>query len=203
MDEKSHMKLWIIILAAVFIVVAAAGVYTAMNKMDAKENKTNDTDLGTIMINWYFPEFPQLVDNSDLIVVATVTGEKGVWDTPDGQKPANMTEYKDNYGQISTEYTFQTDDILKGTVNDTFTGRVKGGTLDGYTFTAQKVPTFENNDTVLLFIQYPKDENGTVIQQNYVQIGFPNAFIETANGNFTSEYYGDVTLTQVKEEIAS
>ncbi|WP_338102157.1 hypothetical protein [Methanolapillus millepedarum] len=201
MDEKSHMKLWIIILAAVFIVIAAIGVYTAMNKQD--KDTANETDLGTIMINWYFPEFSQLVDNSDLIVTATVTGEKSIWDTPDGQKPANMTDYKDNHGQISTEYTFQTDEILKGNISDTFTGRVKGGTLDGYTFTAMKVPTFDVNDTVLLFIQYPKDENGNVIQKDFVQIGLPDAFVQTENGNFTNEYYGEVSETQVKEEIAT
>ncbi|WNY27688.1 hypothetical protein [Methanolapillus ohkumae] len=204
MDEKSHMKIWIILLAVFFIVIAAAGVYAATSGQ--KNNSANETDLGTIMINWYFPEYNQLIAKSDLIVVANVTDERGVWDTADGKKPENISNYENETGKkatISTEYTFKTNEILKGTVNDTFLGRVKGGTADGYTFAAMKVPSFDKGDIVLLFIQYPKDENGNIIPMDYIQIGEPDAFIQTSDGNFSNDYYGEISLDQLKKDIAA
>lgn len=160
-----------------------------------KSQVPDGKNLGEIMINWYIPEYDELIENSDLIVIATVTNKTGVWGTDDGEKPPVVTIYNNIY----TEYTFKPEEVLKGNTT-TVIGRVRGGEVDGYTQKATQTSSFEVGDKVILFLTNNTDSDGNRILWYY--INWPGAFSETADGNFTNAVYGEISIEQLKQDIA-
>ena len=190
MAMKSSKKLGIVLLVVSLVIMASVIGY-AYYKTQIPENK----NLGEIMINWYIPDYDELVADSDLIVVATVTNKTGVWGTDDGEKPSPVTIYSNIY----TEYTFKPEEVLKGNTT-TVIGRVRGGEVDGYTLKATQTSSFETGDQVLLFLTNNKDTGGNRILWYY--INWPGAFTETGTGQFTNPCYGEISIEQLKQDIA-
>ena len=216
-----RMKFAIALFAVVFLIVAVFSVYSA----SAKQNQ-EDVFLGGIAVDYIFPEYNELIADSDLIVVATVKDKKGFWDTKDGKKPLTITLFnmKDETkpivlrypkAGINTEYTFEAKEVLKGEAT-TFKGRVHGGTADGFTIDASGVPSFEPGESVILFLKTNQDENGNSI--SWYHIGLPNAFpleetivyqseweilSSVMEGHHTNDYYGDLTIEQLRIDVAA
>ncbi|MBZ3936291.1 hypothetical protein [Methanimicrococcus blatticola] len=192
MAMKSSKKLGFVLLAISLLLIASVVGYAySQSQNRLPEGK----DLGEMMINWYIPDYNALVSDSDLIVVATVTNKTGIWGTDDGEKPSPVTIYSSIY----TEYTFKPDEILKGNTT-TIIGRVRGGTVDGYTQKATQTSSFEVGDKVLLFVTNNKDADGNRIL--WYHINWPGAFTETTDGKFTNPCYGEISIEQLKQDIA-
>ena len=214
------MKFIIALFAVVFVAVAAVSVYSA-----AADRHKEDVLLGGIAIDYIFPEYNELIADSDLIVVATVKDKKGIWDTKTGKKPLmiNLFNMKDKTrpfvltfpkAGIETEYVFEAEEVLKGDAT-IFKGRTHGGCVDGYIVSASGAPSFEPGESVLLFLKTNTDEDGNLI--SWYHIGLPNAFpleetilyqseweilSSVMEGHHTNDYYGDLTIEQLKIDIA-
>jgi len=215
-----RMKFAIGLCAAVFIIIAAVSVCSALDKQHKE-----DVLLGGIAVDYVFPEYNELIADSDLIVVATVKDKTGIWQTKTGKKPLmiNLFNMKDETrpivlryprAGIETEYTFEAEEVLKGEAT-TFRGRTHGGCADGYRIDASGVPSFEPGERVLLFLKTNTDEDGNLI--SWYHIGLPNAFpleetilyqsdweilTSVMEGHHTNDYYGDLTIEQLKIDIA-
>jgi len=215
-----RMKFAIGLCAAVFIIIAAVSVCSALDK-----HHKEDVLLGGIAIDYVFPEYNELIADSDLIVVATVKDKRGFWDTKTGKKPLTIILFnmKDKTrpfvltfpkAGIETEYVFEAKEVLKGEAT-TFKGRVHGGTADGFMIDASGVPSFEPGESVILFLKTNQDEDGNLI--SWYHIGLPNAFpleetiiyqsdweILTAvmEGHHTNDYYGDLTIEQLRIDVS-
>ena len=218
---KSRMTFAITLFAAVFLIVAVVSVYSA----SAKQNQ-EDIFLGGIAVDYRFPEYNELIADSDLIVVATVKDKKGVWDTKNGKKPLTINFFNMKNEErpfvltfpragIKTEYTFEAEEVLKGEAT-MFKGRTYGGRADGYIVDASGVPSFEPGERVLLFLKTNTDEDGNLI--SWYHIGLPDAFpleetivyqseweilSSVMEGYHTNDYYGDLTIEQLKIDVAA
>ena len=91
------------------------------------------------------PTFDQLVNQAELIFQGTVTDLRPQW----------MGEGAERH--IVTFVTFQIDDPIKGALNQSYTIRMFGGTLDGQTMEATDTPRFKMGDRDILFVEH----NGT------------------------------------------
>ena len=189
-DNSKFIKIAIVLFAAALLVIAAVGVYTSLENQAKYQGK--------MTFHPYYPGYDEIISRSDLIVTATVTNQECVWDTKDGKKPFSVYFSK---ARIYTEYTFESDDILKG--NETSVkGRVYGGSADGYTMTATGTTSFEVGDKVLLFLTTNQDESGNLI--SWYHIGLTNSFFEKSEDVFmleSDESRGDVTIEQLREDI--
>ncbi|MDR0767110.1 MAG: hypothetical protein LBE57_01485 [Methanosarcinales archaeon] len=183
-------KIGIILLVASLIFIAAV-IYTGYENLSPKGK-----DLGEVMICWHIPEYDELVSNSDLIVVATVTNKTGIWWSGPNDTPAPLFFRSRS---IFTVYSFKPDEVLKGNTTTIF-GRVHGGTVDGYTQKATPTPSFEVGDQVLLFLRNNQDVKGNPILWYYVD--WPSAFTSSGDGIFENEVYGEVSIEELKREIA-
>jgi len=218
-EVTPHMKFIVILFAAVLLIVAAGSVYSAFYKQDG------DVLLGNMVVSSVFPEYDELIADSDLIVVATVKDKKGIWDTKSGKKPLTITLFNSKDGNkpivliypragINTEYTFEAEEVLKGEAT-TFKGLVRGGNADGYTVDVSGVPSFEPGEPVILFLKTNSDENGNPI--SWYHISLPNSFplketiiyqsdweilSVTEDGNHANEYYGSLTVEQLRKDVA-
>jgi hypothetical protein len=216
-----RMKFAIALFAAVFLIVAAVSVCSA----SVKQNN-EDIMIGGIAVDYVFPEYNELIAESDLIVVAIVKDKKGVWDTKDGKKPltVNLFNMKDEkrpivlrypHAGINTEYTFEAEEVLKGEAT-IFKGRTRGGCADGYRIDTSGVPSFEPGERVLLFLKTNTDEDGNLI--SWYHIGLPDAFpleetivyqseweilTSVMEGHHTNDYYGDLTIEQLRIDVAA
>lgn len=190
---SSSKKRGIVLLAASLILMASVVGYAYhKSQIQPPENKY----LGEMMINWHIPAYDDLIADSDLIVVATVTGKTGVWGTDDGEMPSPVTIYSSIY----TEYTFKPEEVLKGNTT-TIIGRVRGGEVDGYTQKATQTSSFETGDKVLLFLTNNTDADGNRILWYY--INWPGAFNENSDGQFENPCYGKISVEQLKQDIAA
>ncbi len=194
-EETKGMKIAVLAFAAALIIVAVAAV-----GVSAEQQKTCfpvNGSVGDVIIDWYYPDYEELVARSDLIVIATVSDKFAVWGTEDGKKPPR---YDLCSTWIYTCYPSDEFEVLKGNVSRLCV-RAPGGTVDGYTLNASRVPEFEIGDTVLLFLNTNFDENGNYTV--WYHIGMPNVFEASENGTFANDYYGSVTAEQLKENIAA
>jgi hypothetical protein len=91
------------------------------------------------------PTFDQLVNQAELIFQGTVTDLRSQW----------MGEGAERY--IVTFVTFKIDDPIKGVLDENYTIRMFGGTLDGQTMEATDTPRFKLGDRDVLFVE----NNGT------------------------------------------
>jgi hypothetical protein len=91
------------------------------------------------------PTFDQLVNQAELIFQGTVTDLRPQW----------MGEGAERH--IVTFVTFKIDDPIKGALNESYTIRMFGGTLDGQTMEATDTPRFKLGDRDILFVE----NNGT------------------------------------------
>ena len=91
------------------------------------------------------PTFDQLVSQAELIFQGTVTDLRPQW----------MGEGAERH--IVTFVTFKIDDPIKGALNQSYTIRMFGGTLDGQTMEATDTPRFKLGDRDILFVE----NNGT------------------------------------------
>jgi hypothetical protein len=91
------------------------------------------------------PTFDQLVNQAQLIFQGTVTDLRPQW----------MGEGAERH--IVTFVTFKIDDVIKGTLSETYTIRMFGGTLDGQTIEVTDAPIFKVGDRDILFVE----NNGT------------------------------------------
>jgi len=199
--KESYLKIGIVVLAVCLLLIAVVGIYYHHQKA-IEASKT-----GYFAIDWYWAEYEELVSKSDLIVVAKVTNERGIWGTSDGKKPSSLDYHlrmigiyrpSDDDG-IKTEYTFEPVTVLKGNVSD-FKGHIYGGTVDGYSSTGDnRYSSFKIGDHVLLFLLANHKEDGTSIDWYY--IGDPQVFTDNGDGTFSNVYYGTVTVDQVKNDI--
>lgn len=194
-EESKGMKIAVLVFAAALIIVAvaAAGVSAEQQKTCFPVNGS----IGDVVIDWYYPDYEELVLRSDLIVVATVSDKFTVWGTEDGEKPPRyaLCDY-----WIYTCYPCDEFEVLKGNVSRLCV-RAPGGTADGYTLNADPVPEFEVGDKVLLFLTTNYDESGNYTV--WYHVGMSNVFTETEGGIFVNDYYGGITAEQVKENIAA
>ena len=198
MDKNApYRKLGLVLFAVSLLIIAYVAVYMY------SESRSPENRVSEIAISWYIPEYSEMVEKSDLIVVATVTGKNGVWDTKDGEKPFRFRLFNGGAGDYSgglfTEYTFRPDEVLKGKTT-TVIGRVRGGVADGYTQKATPTSSFEVGDQVLLFLTNNEDRDGNRILWYYVD--WPSAFTKDSDGLFKNECYGAFSVEQLKEEIA-
>lgn len=193
-EKLTYRKAGLILFAIALIIIASVVVYTAY-----VNNKPENKELGEILIHWYVAEYNELLEDSDLIVVATVTNKTGIWGTTDGKKPSRFGGNKDEIfeGGILTEYTFRPVDVLKGNTT-TIIGRIRGGEVDGYSQKASPTPSFEVGDTVLLFLKNNTDADGNPMFWYYV--GWPTSFIEE-NGKFVNDCYDDILIDALKKDI--
>lgn len=192
MAMKTSQKLGIVLLFCSLVVIASVIGYAYL-QTQSPENK----NFGKIQISWYVPEYDELIADSDLIVVATVTDKTGIWDTKNGQKPLLPGIQKRG---INTEYTFMPEDVLKGNTT-TIIGRVRGGEADGYTQRASPTASFEVGDKVLLFLKNNEDADGNRILWYYVS--WPTSFIENGDGKFENMCYDALSIEQLKQDIAA
>lgn len=93
------------------------------------------------------PTFDQLVNQAQLIFQGTVTDLRPQW----------MGEGAERH--IVTFVTFKIDDAFKGALNQTYTIRMFGGTLDGQTIEVTDAPIFKVGDRDVLFVE----NNGTQV----------------------------------------
>ena len=201
MINKSYVKIGIVVLAVCLLLTAVVGIYHHQKVIET--SKTSH-----FAIDFHWPEYEELVFKSDLIVVAKVTSEQGVWGTSDGKKPGSLDFHlkmigiyrpSDDDNGIQTEYAFEPVAVLKGNTSD-FKGRVYGGTVDGYSSIGDnRYSSFEIGDNVLLFLGTYQKEDGTTINWHY--IADPQVFTDNGDGTFSNVYYGTVTVDQVKNEI--
>ena len=85
--------------------------------------------------------FDQLVNQAELIFQGTVSDLRPQW----------MGEGAERH--IVTFVTFKVDDSIKGALNETYTIRMFGGTLDGQTMEATDTPRFKVGDRDILFVE--------------------------------------------------
>ena len=91
------------------------------------------------------PTFDQLVSQAEMIFQGTVTDLRPQW----------MGEGAERH--IVTFVTFKIDDPIKGALNQSYTIRMFGGTLDGQTIEVTDAPRFKIGDRDILFVEH----NGT------------------------------------------
>jgi hypothetical protein len=91
------------------------------------------------------PSFDQLVNQAEMIFQGTVTDLRPQW----------MGEGAERH--IVTFVTFKIDDPIKGALNQSYTIRMFGGTLDGQTMEVTDSPRFKIGDRDILFVE----NNGT------------------------------------------
>lgn len=91
------------------------------------------------------PTFDQLVAEAEFIFQGTVTATAPQW-VGEG-----------NERHIVTYVTFKVEDPIKGTLGDSYTIRMFGGTVDGHTMEATDTPRFKVGDRDILFVEH----NGT------------------------------------------
>ncbi|MBZ3936290.1 hypothetical protein [Methanimicrococcus blatticola] len=185
-EDSKGMKIAVLLFSAALILVAIAAVGTSMEQQ--KTHFPVNGSVGWVAISWYYPDYDELVSGSDLIVVGTVSDKYALWGTEDGQKPPR---YALCDAGIYTYYSFNEFEILKGSA-ETLCVRTPGGTVDGYTYHVSTVPEFEIGDSVLMFLTENVDMNGTTFHWNH--IAPPTVFIETEDGVFVNDYYGEVTI---------
>lgn len=192
-ENLKIMKIIVLLFSAALIIVAAAGVVASTEQQ--RTYFPVNGNVGNLQISWHYPDFEDLVLGSDLIVVATVSDKTTVWGTDDGKKPPR---YALCDAGIYTCYPSENFEVLKGNVARLCI-RVPGGSIDGYTMTANPVPELEVGDTVLLFLKTNYDENGNYIV--WYHAGTPNVFTEAENGGFNNDFYGTVNVDDLKEII--
>ncbi|MDV0446847.1 hypothetical protein MsAg5_07060 [Methanosarcinaceae archaeon Ag5] len=205
MDKNKKIAAGIIIVVVLTVAALALIISAAFISFE------NDWELddGTILVGGmcicyvgYTAE--ELIEKSDVIVIATVTDSKGVWNTSDGGKPPQYTHsrlyaklylFADMFYDrhlnpeigptydipIHTELTFETNEILKGEMPDTFKKQMWGGTVDGFTFDnctyereiGQQFILFIDNDTNEKFILETEIyETGKMFYNGGEQISF-------------------------------
>lgn len=91
------------------------------------------------------PTFDQLVGQAEFVFEGTVTGLRPQW----------MGEGAERH--IVTFVTFRIDDSIKGNLDESYTIRMFGGTLDGHTMEVTDAPVFKVGDRDILFVE----NNGT------------------------------------------
>lgn len=192
-ETSKFMKIAVLIFSVVLVAVAVIGTVESAesNRLYLPVNGS----VGNMSIGWHYPDYGDLVAESDLIIVATVSDKFGIWNTADGKKPPRYALC--DYG-ISTCHPCEEFEVLKGDVARVCL-RAPGGTVDGYTMNAAPVPSLEIGDTVLVFLTHNYDENDVYL--SWYHIGSPNVFTETENGTFVNEYYGELTVEQLKKDI--
>ena len=91
------------------------------------------------------PSFDQLVARAEVIFQGTATDVRCVWEG-EGQQH-----------KIVSYVTFKVEDVLKGTVANSYTLRMLGGTVGDRTLTVSDAPRFAVGDRDILFVEH----NGT------------------------------------------
>lgn len=86
------------------------------------------------------PSFEELVDRAELVFEGRLTGRQSRWVVENGNRT------------IKTFYTFQVDDVLKGSVETPFVLEVLGGTVGVDTLVVEGAPDFKVDEPVILFI---------------------------------------------------
>ena len=192
-EESKGMKITVLLFAAALFIVAVAAVGTSMEQQ--KTCFPVNGSVGNVVIDWHYPDYEELIERSDLIVVATVSDKFTVWGTEDGKKPPR---YELCTAGIYTCHPCDEFEVLKGNISRLCV-RTPGGSIDGYTMNVYPVPELEVGDTVLMFLNTNYDENGNYRVWYY--IGMPNVFTASEDGTFVNDYYGGVTIEQLKEDI--
>jgi hypothetical protein len=91
------------------------------------------------------PTFDELVNEAELIFQGSVTDVRSQWIGEGAER------------RIVSYITFQVEEALKGAPGDSYTIRMLGGTVDGYTMGVTDAPTFKMGDRDILFVEH----NGT------------------------------------------
>ncbi|MDB6146975.1 MAG: hypothetical protein JWO45_639, partial [Spartobacteria bacterium] len=91
------------------------------------------------------PTFDDLVDQAEFIFDGTVTNVKSEWVGEGAER------------HIMTYVSFRVEESLKGKMEQTYTIRMLGGTVDGKTMAVSDAPKFKSGDRDILFVQ----NNGT------------------------------------------
>lgn len=188
------MKIAVLIFSVLLIGVAGLGAFDNIDKN--RLYLPVNGSVGNIAISWHTPDYDELINRSDLIVIGTVSDKTGAWNTEDGKKPPRYALVSTG---ISTYYVIDEFELLKGET-DQIRVRAPGGTVDGYTTYASPMQTLEVGDTVLLFLTNNADVDGNPISRYH--IGFPTVFTKTADGEFENEFYGEISVEELKKEIA-
>ena len=91
------------------------------------------------------PTFDELVANAEMIFEGTVMTIRSEWTGQGSDR------------HIVTYVTFKIEDSIKGSLGDTYTIRMFGGTVDGQTIEVTDAPRFKTGDRDILFVEH----NGT------------------------------------------
>ena len=193
-ENSKFMKVTVFIFAVFLVAGAVLGTIEA-----AEENRYYtpvNGNVGHIIICYDSPEYDTFVSESDLIAVAKISEKNGVWGTETGQKPSRYA-LCDTW--IYTYYTFKEADVLKGNQSDfsEFSICAPGGTVNGYTLDAGTLQTFEIGDEILVFLNTDYDSDRTPF--NSYSVGDPNVFVKTENGTYFNDYYGEITIDELKK----
>ncbi|WNY24014.1 hypothetical protein MmiHf6_13390 [Methanimicrococcus hongohii] len=192
-ENSKGIKIVIVVFSILLILTAGVAAFDNIDKN--RLHLPVNGSVGMIHISWMTPDFEELVDRSDLIIVGTVSDKYGAWNTEDGSKPPRYALVSTG---ISTYYEISGLEVLKGSA-ETVTVRAPGGTTGGYTTTAEPMQELEVGDTVLLFLTNNYDSEGNPI--TWYHIGFPTVFIKNGDGLFENEFYGEISIEEVEKEI--
>ena len=88
------------------------------------------------------PTFDQLVNEAEVIFQGAVTDVSSQW-------VGEGAEHR-----IVTYVTFKVDETLKGSISDTYTIRMLGGTVGGETMEVSDTPKFKVGDRDILFVEH-------------------------------------------------
>jgi hypothetical protein len=92
------------------------------------------------------PTFDQLVQQAELIFQGTVTDVRSVWEGEGAQR------------HIDSYVTFQVQDSVKGTVGQSYTIRMLGGTIGDETMEVTDSPKFKVGDRDILFVEHNNEQ---------------------------------------------
>ncbi|WNY24013.1 hypothetical protein MmiHf6_13380 [Methanimicrococcus hongohii] len=201
-ENSKGMKIAVLIFSVILVAVAVLGT------VDSAEHNRSfipvNGNLGGLYVSWDMPtEFEDLVIDSDLILIGTVSDKSCIWNTDDGEKPSRYefeTDFSTTFGMwISTSYEIDNLEVLKGEA-DSVQARAPGGTVDGYTLTVSPMQDLEVGDTVLLFLSSHNDLNGNPMP--WYHLSWPLIFTEMDENHFENEYYGEISVDDLRIRIS-
>ena len=197
-ENSKFMKIAVLIFAILLVTVAVLGTIEAVEEHKHRFWIPVSGEVGFICISYSTPDFDELVSETDVIAVATISEKTGLWGTEDGKRPPRYLLY--DYW-ICTVYDFENADVLKGNQSDfsEFSISALGGTVNGYTLNAGILQTFEIGDEILVFLNTDYDSDRTPF--NSYSVGEPDVFTKTENGTYFNIYYGEITIDELKKEI--
>jgi hypothetical protein len=99
--------------------------------------------------------YEDLNSQSNVVLIGTVKEIfPSKWNTPNGERPGNKIDDSDILEVMYTDITIHVNEYLKNPLSsEEVTVRVPGGTIGNETIWIEDAPSFEQNETVLLYLR--------------------------------------------------